>query len=147
MTIHSGTSAAATVGQTVQTMSGAGYLEQLLFKISAADMAVTTDQAMTKIFSGTKWTATRIFALRAAGAYNTACLGGVYTAASKGGSAIVAATQTYAGLTGAAKMADLTLAALLGTDVQSAAVIYVALTTANGAALTADYYVYGVVLD
>lgn len=147
MTIHSGTSVATTVGQTVQSMTGAGYLDQLLFKISAADMAVTTDQAMTKIFSGTKWTATRIFALRASGAYNTACLGGVYTAATKGGSAIVAATQTYAGLTGAAKMVDLTLAALLGTDVQSAAVIYVALTTANSAALTADFYVYGVVLD
>lgn len=145
--LHSGTSTAAAVTQTVQTMSGAGFVQQLLFKLLAADMTLTTDQAFTKVFSGTNWTATKILCMRKSGAYGVGCLGGIYTAASKAGNAIVAATQSFAGLTGAGKMSDLTLAAILGTDVQSASPIYLSLTTGNTGALGADVYVFGVALD
>ena len=147
MVMHAGTSAAATVSQTVQTMSGGGYLNQLLFVLRSADFTLTTDQAMTKVFTGTNWKATTITAVRKTGGYGVACLGGFYTAASKAGNAIVASTQTWAGLSGAGKIADATLAAVLGTDAQSSASCYLSLSTGNTGALTADCFVFGVILD
>ena len=132
----------------VSTLPATGvYLQQLLFVIRAADFTITTDQAMTKVFSGTNWKVTLITANRKSGAYGVACLGGVYTAASKGGNAVVAATQTWAGLSGAGKTADATLAAIVGTDVQSSAAAYFALSTGNTGALTADVFVFGICMD
>ncbi len=69
----------------------------------------------------------------------TTAAGGVYNAASKGGTALVASSQAYSALTGAGKALDLTLA---NTDVQAAGTaLYLSLTTAQGAAATADVYV------
>lgn len=76
----------------------------------------------------------------------TLAAGGIYTAASKGGTAIVAAAQVYSALTAAAKFLDLTLAAVLGTDVLTAKTLYLSLTVAQGAAATADFAIYGDVL-
>lgn len=123
------------------------YMQQLLFVIRSADFAIDTDQAFTKVFTGTKWKATNISAVRIAGAYGVACLGGIYPAASKAGTAIVASTQTWAGLSGAGKIADATLAAILGTDAQTTTSLYLSLSTANTGSLTADVLVFGYVLD
>lgn len=98
------------------------------------------------IGSPTLWIPTMILARRVSGAYNTACLGGVYTAATKGGNAIVAAAQTWAGLTGAGKIQVDTLAAVVSTDVQTSTTLFLSLSTANGAALTADVYIFGITL-
>lgn len=74
----------------------------------------------------------------------TTAVGGVYTAAAKGGTAIVANTQVYTGLAGAATdLARLTVAAAGNNSVFTAATLYLALTTAQGAAATADIYVFG----
>jgi hypothetical protein len=73
--------------------------------------------------------------------------GGVYTAAAKGGTAIVAAAQLYVALTAAAKFLDLTLAAILGTDVRTESLLYLSLTTGQGVAATADIYIYGDILQ
>lgn len=77
----------------------------------------------------------------------TTAAGGIYTATSKGGTAIVAAAQTYAGLTAGGKYIDLTLAAVLGTDLLEVTPVYLSLTTAQGAAAIADVYIFGDILE
>jgi len=142
--IHVGGS---TVGNIPNMPSDGVNIQQLLFVIRAANFAITTDQAFTKAFSGTNWMATKIVAVRKTGAYGVACLGGVYTATSKGGNAVVAAAQSWVGLSGAGKIADATLAAVVGTDAQSSVNLYLSLSTGNTGALTADVFVYGIVID
>ena len=76
-------------------------------------------------------------------------VGGIYTAASKGGTAIVAATQTYTALTTTTSMQSLTINAgnlAAGTALASptnAAPWYVSITTA-GPAVTCDFYIDGI---
>lgn len=74
--------------------------------------------------------------------------GGFYNATTKpAGGILVAATQIYTALTGATKIIDTTLASLAGTDVQTAANLYLSLTIAFGSAATADVYIFGDVLS
>lgn len=121
--------------------------QQLLFVLRNANMQSTADQLLTKLSVFDNWKATSIVAVRKTGAFSGACAGGVYTAAGKAGSPLVAAGQSYANLTGAGKIVDATLEAVNSTDAQTSPTVYLSLTTGNGAVLTADIYVYGVVLD
>jgi hypothetical protein len=68
----------------------------------------------------------------------TTAAGGIYTATAKGGTIIVAAAQTYAALTNGAKTLVLTLN---NTDRRTEAILYLSLTTGQGVAATADFYV------
>lgn len=79
----------------------------------------------------------------------TTAVGGFYPAASKGGTPIVAATQVYSALTASSKLLLATLASFGSTTRFSSAnlatiggllAIYFSLTTAQGAAATADIY-------
>ena len=117
--------------------------EQLLGKLIGANMNVTTDQAIpiTRIGSQ-KYLITKIFVTNASTSL-TAADGGIYTATSKGGTAIVAAAQVYTALTAATVGLDLTLA-VNNTYVLDN--IYLSLTGAQGGAATADIYVFGVIL-
>lgn len=119
---------------------------QFLFILRSADMTLTTDQAFTKQGNFTNYIVTGVVTKRVSGAYGTACLGGIYTAASKGGDALVAATQTYVNLSGANTSQVATMAAVALTKVQTATP-FLALSTGNIGALTADIFVYGVILD
>lgn len=119
---------------------------KLLFRLTGANMAVTTDQQFTKIGNFTNYAISEVVSMWKSGAFNTLCAGGIYTAASKGGTTLIASTQTYAALTGTGTAVKDTLAALLATTYQTATP-YLSLTTANGAALTADVFIYGYVLD
>lgn len=120
---------------------------QLLFVGRGFDMTITTDQALIKRFTGVLWMPTHVVAKRVSGAFGTACAGGVYTAASKGGNAIVANSQSYAALTGANTIVNATLAAIAGAAAETSAAAYFALTTGNTGALTADIFIYGVIID
>ena len=72
----------------------------------------------------------------------TTAVGGIYPAAAKGGTAAVANSQVYSALTAAAIALDLTLAA--GTVVYAkGGQLYLSLTSPQGAAATADLYVWG----
>jgi hypothetical protein len=119
---------------------------QLLFKLIGANMNVTTDQLMS-VIGGSLPAAYMIDAIRVANAsisLDTAA-GGVYTAITKpAGGIIVAAAQAYSDLTGPTLALDLTLTAL-GKAIRSTAP-YFSLTTAQGAAATADIYVFGRVM-
>lgn len=117
-----------------------------LFVLRGANLAVTTDQAFTKVFSGTNYQITGIYALAKSGAVAALTAGGIYTAATKGGSALVAAAQVWTGLTAAGKLQTVTLGAPIASDVQTATPI-LSLTTASGTAATADIFITGVVLD
>jgi hypothetical protein len=125
----------------------AANTQQLLFVGRGLDFQLTTDQALTKQFAGTNYVITKILAIRKTGGATVACAGGIYTAAAKGGSALVAATQSWIGLSGAGKITDATLGALLATDAQSASPLYLSLTTGSTAAVTGDVLVFGVVAD
>ena len=115
----------------------------LLGAIKGADFNVTTDQAIPIPYA--KYVVRRIVVTNASISLTLAA-GGVYTATSKGGSAIVAAAQVYSSLTSSAKYLDATLAAVAATDTFTVANLYLSLTTGQGAAATADVYVYGDVL-
>jgi hypothetical protein len=120
--------------------------QQLLFKLENADLTLTTDQAFTMNGNFAKYIPTRIWALTKSGAYGVACLGGIYPAASKAGTPLVAATQSFVALSAANKIVQLTNAAVLATDVQTATPIF-ALTTGNTGALVADLYIFGDIVD
>lgn len=117
--------------------------EQLLGSLIGADMNVTTDQAIpiTRIGSQ-KYLITKIVVTNASTSL-TAADGGIYTATSKGGTAIVAAAQVYTALTAATVALNLTLAV---NNTYTLNNIYLSLTGAQGGAATADIYVFGIIL-
>lgn len=115
----------------------------LLGRIIGANMNVSTDQP----FVLTNWAALNSFRITKITAKNastslTTAAGGVYTAASKGGTAIVAAGQVYTSLSAATIALDLTLAAGTTVYAKGGAPI-LSLTTPQGAAVTADLYLFG----
>lgn len=120
-----------------------------LGKLIGANMNVTTDNIIPITLQAGRFIVTSITVWNPSISLTTAA-GGVYTAAAKGGTAIVAAAQVYSALTAAAKYKDLTLAASALTDVFDASVqtaFYLNLTTAQGAAATADIYIFGKVFS
>jgi hypothetical protein len=123
---------------------------RLIGKLIGANMNVTTDQAITlpdiADFPGGAYIVEYIVVTNASLSLTTAA-GGVYTAASKGGSAIVAAGQVYSALTAATKFIKATLAGTALTDRLTGATLYFSLTTGQGAAATADIYVFGRMLQ
>ena len=111
---------------------------QRVFIVSAigANFNITTDQAIT-LPTGT-WDITGIEVTNASTSMTTA-VGGFYTAASKAGTAVVAATQVYTALT----TALIVLACTRAASPKVTTTLYFALTTGQGAAATADIRLYG----
>ena len=75
----------------------------------------------------------------------TTAQGALYTAAAAGGDNIVAAVA-LSGLTASTSNLDHTIAAIGSSKVQTANTVYYRCTTAQGAAATADVYIWGEVL-
>ena len=73
----------------------------------------------------------------------TTVQGGIYTAANKAGTPLVAAGQVYVALTAAAKYLDATLTAVVGTDRRTESSLYFSPSIVQGAAATADCYIFG----
>ncbi len=116
-------------------------------KATAADFQSTDDQAFTWLVPvPAKYVIRRVVANQVSGATSVACLGGVYTAASKGGSALIAAAQSWLGLSGSGKIVDATLAAIATTNVVTSSTLYLSLSTGSTAACTADVYIYADIL-
>ena len=127
-------------------MSRGGTFAQtkVLGRLIGANMNITTDQAISiNLEAGTKYVIEKIIVTNAS-ANLTLAAGGVYTAAAKGGSAVVAAAQVYSALSSSALFLSLTLA--IATTVRTESPLYLSLTTGQGAAATADVYVIGYVL-
>lgn len=115
--------------------------EVCLGRLIGANMNSTSDQAIT--IASASYIITAIVVTNASVNLTTAA-GGVYTAAAKGGTAVVAAGQVYSALTAATKQLALTLN---DTDRRTVSTLYLSLTTGQGSAATADVYVYGRPLD
>lgn len=114
--------------------------QQLLYKGSALNFQLTTDQPLTKVYAGTNYVITGVYARQRSGAASVACVGGIYDAASKGGNAWVAAAQSWVTLaSGVIVPAVIAVTTSLG-----AASLILSLTTGSTAACTADVYVFGV---
>ena len=121
----------------------------LLGKLISADMNSTSDQRIVMFSNPSKFILRRIVVTNASISLTTAA-GGVYTAASKGGTAVVASSQAYSSLSASTLFLDLTLntSGSASTTVKSSIPnLYLSLTTAQGAAATADVYVYGDILE
>lgn len=115
----------------------------LLGRMIGANFNVTTDNVIPLFIPATAaYKLTKVTVTNASVNLTTAA-GGVYTAVTKGGVALVAATQVYTALTTAAKSLDLTLAAAAAVTNPAGTLLYLNLTTAQGAPATADIYVYG----
>lgn len=121
----------------------------LLGKLISANMNSTDDQRIVMFSNPSKFILRRIVVTNASISLTTAA-GGVYTAASKGGTAVVASSQAYSSLSASTLFLDLTLntSGSASTTVKSSIPnLYLSLTTAQGAAATADVYVYGDILE
>lgn len=114
----------------------------LLWSLIGANMNTTADQALTKAFAFTNYVIDRILVTNASTSLSLAA-GGIYTAASKGGTAVVAAVQLYSGLTAGGLIVPLTIA---NTDLRTGASLFLALTTGQGGAATADVRIFGYAL-
>lgn len=114
-----------------------------LCKIATANMNVTTDQTCAIPAAITAWAPTAVWVTNCSGTLaGGLAAGGFYTAASKGGTALVAAVQVYTGLTAASVILPLTIATGLTTRFAVASTFF-SLTTANGSAVTCDVYLLG----
>ena len=112
--------------------------EVFLGKLTSANLNSTADQVIT-LLSGTK-RLTRILMVNPSATPSLAA-GGFYSAASKGGNALVSSAQVYTALT-----AMLGLNPTLAGNYITGTTLYLSLTTANGSACTADIYVFGEIL-
>ncbi len=124
----------------VRATSAGAYV--LLGKIAGANMNSAADQTITiNLPTGvTKYTVEKIDVTNCTVSLTLAA-GGFYTAASKGGTAIVAAAQVYTALGGTATtLMNPTLAVTTSSFTGN---MFFSLTTAQGGAATADIYVWG----
>ncbi len=88
------------------------------------------------------WIPTAILVTNASTSLTTA-VGGFYPSAAKAGTPLVAAIQVYTALTDGTIGLFTTLAANIATTRYAQNFLYFALTTAQGAAATADIYIIG----
>ena len=114
----------------------------ILFQIVTANMNSTADQAFARLFQFNEYILTRIIVTNASIALSPAA-GGIYTGASKGGTAIVPAAQVYSALNATTPVLDLTFA---NTD-RRAGVPILSLSVPKGSAATADFYIEGVAVN
>lgn len=124
-------------------------LQRVIASQLSMDFNTTADQAIAIPPSIQAFAITGIIVTNPSISLTTAA-GGFYPQVLKGGTAIVAAGQVYSSLTAATKLLNATVAAgALATRWSSANLpnaysVYLSLTTAQGAAATADVYIVGI---
>lgn len=122
-----------------QAISNVGHIAIL----KSANMAVTTDQPFTMLTYAMSpyYMVTSVYAFNC-NVSPSGAVGGIYTAAAKGGTQVVAAAQTYAALGTPTTWQPLTVN-VPTTGVVSSSTLYFSLTT-GGPASTCDIYVDGI---
>jgi len=131
------------VAQT-RTLLGLGIVQ--IGKLISADFNSTSDQAIPITYPGIGYRMFGFFVTNPSVSMTTAA-GGFYSAAAKGGTALVAASQVYSALTSnsantAGNMVIPTLAANVATTtLWTLSTMYFSLSTPQGSAATADIYV------
>lgn len=117
-------------------------MQRVIATLRGANMNSTADQALTPPTAITKYLITAILVTNASASLTTAA-GGIYPAASKGGTPVVAAVTTYTALTAAGIIFAPTLAGTVAATPYTGA-LFLSLTLGQGSAATADIYVIGV---
>jgi hypothetical protein len=117
---------------------GSNQAIRLLAVATGVNLNATGD-TIVPIINSSNWSVYQIIVTNASTSLTTA-KAGVYPAASAGGTAFVANTTALTGNTGSTVVNPLTVA---NTTVQTGANIYINVGTAQGAAATADIYIYG----
>lgn len=112
----------------------------LLAVLRGANMNTTSDQPLTL---GPKNYVVRRVVVTNASISLTSAVGGIYTGAGKTGTQLVPAGQSYAALIDSTKYVTTSLGAAVATDTFINGTIFFSLTTPQGAAATADIYIYG----
>lgn len=133
---------ATSAGGTGNTTGAGAGVNRALCSIRAANFNSTADQACAIPAAITAWMPTSIVATNCSGTF-TLAVGGVYPTTSKGGTALVAASQAYTALSGATVVLALTMAANIATTRQTTNTVYLSLTTGTGSAATCDFYLIG----
>ena len=124
-----------------QSYANVGHIALL----KAAAMTSASDQLMTMLSPPAKYAITSIYATNCS-ATPAGAVGGIYTAASKGGTAVVASGQTYTSLASSTAIEALT--DNVTTTALTAAQLYFSLTTgASSGTPTCDVYVDGIGLQ
>lgn len=145
--VQSGATVKATVAQVKTHVVGLGAQQVFAGALVGANFNTTADQAISITLPPgfTKWRLSNVFISSASVSLTTA-VGGFYTGASKSGTTLIANTQTYTTLTGAAVnstgtwMTATNITAVTNT-LFNHATIFFALTTPQGVAATADIYI------
>ena len=117
-----------------------------LFILRAANLQSTSDQSFLKQGNFTNYKITSVESNCVSGGATVTCAGGIYTGAAKSGNILVAAAQSWIGLSAVGKTTAITLGAPISTDIQTATPIF-SLTTGSTAAATADIFIFGEVMD
>jgi len=133
----------AAVQQTLASAGSAYGPARVLFRLIGANMNSTADQQFTKLGTFSSYYLAPGNAVRIDNGSTslTTAVGGIYTAASKGGSQMVANTQVYSGVTGSGLGFNLSLTAA-GSSLRTETP-YLSLTTPQGATATLDFYLFG----
>jgi hypothetical protein len=118
----------------------AANTNRVLCSIRTANFNTTADQTCSIPGTITAWNPTSVLVTNCSASLTLAA-GGVYPAASKGGTAIVAAAQVYTALTAATIILPLTLAT--GNTRYTVSSVFLSLTTGQGTAATCDFYLIG----
>jgi hypothetical protein len=118
----------------------------LIARLIGANFNVTTDQTVPMFLNAGQYYVPSYMIVKDCSVSLTTAKGQVYDAASKGGNALfgAAVTSVYTGCTGAGTTA-ITAANTFPIDASTLPPIF-SLTTAQGAAATANVYIYGYVL-
>lgn len=119
---------------------------QLVGLLTGANMNSTADQAITIRLPNNELVTGIIisgFWVKNASTSLTAAIGGIYSAASKGGTVILTASAAYSPLTGVATQA-IYFAATSPFTLTANGTIYLSLTTPQGGAATADFEIEAV---
>jgi len=120
-------------------------LYRCLFTLKGGNMNSTSDQGFAALGNITSYIVVNIYTTNASISLTTA-VGGIWTGASQTGNNLVASSQVYSALTSTTKLLSLTLASGATANLQSAAPI-LHLSTPQGSAATADFYVFGLDLS
>jgi len=112
-------------------------------KLAGANLNSNTDQAIAGFPA--KYLIMDVVATNCSGSASTA-VGGIYTAGSKGGNQVIYSGQGYSSLTGSTSLLKCDFASGALETIYTSSQLYFSLTTPQGAAMTADIYVYGVSL-
>jgi hypothetical protein len=110
------------------------------FVLRGANMNSTADQLFTKVGQFTAYRLNSVFVTNASISLTTAA-GGIYPTTAKGGTALVASSQVYSSLTAATAILTATIAGAGSTTRHTGMDWYLSLTTGQGAAATADFYI------